>query len=144
MMLLLYIPFILQGACMIADEFLYHEKRGLPLWEKIGHPLDTLTVLATYLYLILGAGNLTIYISLAAFSCLFITKDEFVHAKQCSGAEHWLHAMLFVLHPLSFLSAYFLVQSGEVYFLQIQAGVIFCFMLYQSLRWSFPWRIHHK
>ena len=140
MSFIFYIPFILQAVCMIADEFLYHEKRGLPLWEKIGHPLDTLTVLATYLYLLIGEFNLSIYISLAAFSCLFITKDEFVHAKNCTGHEHWLHAMLFILHPLSFLSAYYLVKGGEINFLKVQSVVIFCFMLYQSLRWSFPWR----
>lgn len=140
MSLIFYIPFILQALCMIADEFLYHERRGLPLWEKIGHPLDTLTVLVTYLYLIVGKFNLTVYLSLAAFSCLFITKDEFVHSKNCTPSEHWLHAMLFILHPVSFLSAYHLVINGEVNFIKVQSAVIFCFMLYQSLRWSFPWR----
>ena len=37
---------------------------------------------------------------LAAFSCLLITKDEFVHQRLCTGGEHWVHAVLFILHPL--------------------------------------------
>jgi 2-polyprenyl-6-hydroxyphenyl methylase/3-demethylubiquinone-9 3-methyltransferase len=36
---------------------------------------------------------------------LFVTKDEPAHSKYCSSGEHWLHAMLFILHPLVLLSA---------------------------------------
>lgn len=139
-MKLLYLPFILQGACMVVDEFYFHEKRGLPLWERVGHPLDTLTVFICYLYLLIGSPDVMSYVALAGFSCLFITKDEFVHTKICGGLEHWLHAMLFVLHPLSFFSAYYVDRS----FLQIQTAVIFTFMLYQAIRWSFPWRLQAK
>lgn len=142
--MLLYLPFILQGACMVVDEFYFHEKRGLLLWERVGHPLDTLTVFLCYGYLLLGNANVSVYIALCAFSCLFITKDEFVHSKECQGSEHWLHAVLFVLHPLSFLSAYYLVQASELNFLKIQIGVIFFFMLYQALRWSNLWRLQTK
>jgi hypothetical protein len=143
-MKLLYLPFVLQGACMVVDEFYFHERRGLPLWERVGHPLDTLTVFICFLYLLVGASNVTIYVALAAFSCLFITKDEFIHTDICTGTEQWLHALLFVLHPLSFLSAYYLWMQGELQFLQIQAAVIFIFMLYQGIRWSFPWRMQIK
>lgn len=141
---LLYLPFILQGLCMLVDEFYFHEKRGLPLWEKLGHPLDTLTVGICYAYLLFGSPHLMVYVALASFSCLFITKDEWIHTEKCSAPENWLHAMLFVLHPLSFLSAYYLVQNGEVSFLKIQTSVIFLFMFYQAIRWSFPWRIQAK
>lgn len=143
-MKLVYLPFILQGGCMVVDEFYFHERRGLPLWEKVGHPLDTLTVFLCFLYLLIGTPDVTTYVGFAAFSCLFITKDEFVHKSVCSGTEQWLHAMLFVLHPLSFLSAYYLLIVGELQFLQIQAAVILFFMLYQAIRWSFPWRIQVK
>ena len=141
---LLYTPFILQGVCMLVDEFYFHEKRGLPLWEKVGHPLDTLTVVLTYSYLLFGNSNLTVFIILASFSCLFITKDEWIHTEKCSGGEHWLHSLLFVVHPLSFISAYYLVAAGEVSFLKIQTSVIFLFMFYQAIRWSFPWRVQAK
>lgn len=142
--MILYLPFILQAACMIVDEFYFHERRGLPLWERVGHPLDTLTVLCCYSYLLWGPGDPFVYIGLCSFSCLFITKDEFVHTKNCTGPEHWLHAMLFVLHPLSFLSAYFLVQAKNFNFLKIQTSVIFIFMLYQTVRWSIPWRMQAR
>lgn len=143
-MRILYLPFILQGGCMVVDEFYFHERRGLPMWEKIGHPLDTLTVLICYLYLLLGNFDLMTYLGLSAFSCLFITKDEFIHSEICTGLEQWLHALLFVLHPLSFLSAYYLVKAGDLQFLQIQTAIIGFFMLYQAIRWGFPWRIQIK
>jgi hypothetical protein len=40
------------------------------------------------------------YLGLAAGSCALVTKDERVHAQHCGAGEHWLHAALFVLHPL--------------------------------------------
>lgn len=140
----LYLPFIIQGFCMLVDEFHFHEKRGLPRWEKIGHPLDTLTVFSCYASLLWGNISLMGYIALCIFSCLFITKDELVHKEKCEGMEHWLHAMLFVLHPICFLSAYYLMGSGETGFLKIQTLVIFLFMLYQTIRWSYPWRVNTK
>ncbi len=143
-MKLLYLPFILQGLCMFVDEFYFHEKRGLLLWEKVGHPLDTLTVLSCYSYLIWGGADLSIYLILCGLSCLFITKDEFVHQGVCPAAEHWLHALLFILHPLSFLSAYLLWQTGELSFLKVQTVVILIFMFYQTLRWSIPWRFQAR
>ena len=38
----------LQGLAMLVDELLFHRRRGLPRWERIGHPIDTLSVLACY------------------------------------------------------------------------------------------------
>jgi len=143
-MMILFLPFILQGIIMFVDEFYFHEKRGLPLWERIGHPLDTVTVLAPYAYLLWGPGDLNHYLILCGFSCLFITKDEFVHAPICLPAEQWLHSMLFILHPLGFLCAYLLWQKGEFTFLKIQLLVTFIFMLYQIIRWSFAWQRQTK
>jgi hypothetical protein len=141
---LLYLPFLLQGGVMIFDEFYFHEKRGLPAWEKWGHPLDSLTVLICFAYLLWSGGNLTTYIMLTIGSCLFITKDEFVHAGRCSRLEHWLHALLFILHPLSFLAAYLLMERGDLLIIKVQTAVIFCFMIYQIFRWSISWRVSVK
>ena len=143
-MTVLYLPFILQGLAMFVDEFYFHEKRGLLLWEKVGHPLDTITVLSCYSYLLWGGADLNTYLVLCGISCLFITKDEFVHVGKCPATEHWLHALLFILHPLSFLSAYLLWQQGMLEFLKIQTLVIFIFMFYQALRWSYPWRMQTR
>jgi hypothetical protein len=140
-MILLFSPFIFQTIAMGVDELYFHRKRGLPLWEKIGHPLDTLTVLIAYAFLSLSEPtlfNLKIYIFLCAFSCLFVTKDEFVHTKYCEAKENWLHAVLFILHPLTFLSAGFIwFYQLSPLFLMIQPFVILFVLSYQILYWSF-------
>jgi 2-polyprenyl-6-hydroxyphenyl methylase/3-demethylubiquinone-9 3-methyltransferase len=51
-----------------------------------------------------SAAHLAVYVGLAAFSCLFITKDEIVHARLCAPGEHWVHAILFIVHPLCLAS----------------------------------------
>lgn len=94
---------------MMFDEFHFHRRRGLSAWERIGHPLDTLSVLACFFvafYLPYSHRNLAVFLGLAAFSLLLITKDEAVHAKACGPGEMWLHSLLFVLHPLVLGIAY--------------------------------------
>jgi hypothetical protein len=104
----LTVPFVLQTLSMAADEFLFHRRRGLPRWERVGHPIDTLSVLVCYGWLFLAAPGgraALVYSVLAAASCLLVTKDEPVHRRLCDGAEQWLHAVLFLLHPLVLLAA---------------------------------------
>lgn len=138
-MVLLAIPFLLQGSAMFFDEVFFHRKRGLPLWERIGHPIDSLSVFICYLFIFLRPfteSNLYIYIGLCAFSCLLITKDEFIHTEKCEAREHWLHAILFVLHPITFLAAGIIWKDGlSSSFLLMQPIVIFLFMLYQIIYW---------
>jgi 2-polyprenyl-6-hydroxyphenyl methylase/3-demethylubiquinone-9 3-methyltransferase len=100
---LLLLPFALQGAVMGVDEFRFHQRRVLPRWEWLGHALDTAVFLACLGIPLLrapDAGSLRLFGGLALLSCLLITKDEWVHQRLCSAAEHWVHALLFVLHPL--------------------------------------------
>ncbi len=140
--MILYLPFIIQGLIMMVDEFYFHEKRGLPKWEIIGHPLDSLSVLFCYAYLAFVNPTqtaLTVYICLCVFSCLFITKDEWVHKEQCEPLENWLHSLLFILHPITFAAAGVLWFEGEHTFLVIQPVIILVFMSYQIIRWSRPW-----
>jgi len=138
-------PFAFQGFLMLFDEFYFHEKRGLGLWERIGHPLDTLSVLIPLLYLIQASPenfSLPVYITLATLSCFFVTKDEWVHTRESSAGENALHALLFILHPVLFFCAYQLAQSPEgVLPLQIQIGIVTSFGAYQIARWR-PWRLH--
>lgn len=137
----LMIPFIIQGLLMFVDEFYFHEKRGLPKWERWGHPMDSLTVLLPYLVLLTSPfteQSLWVYIGLCLFSCVFITKDEFIHQVECKPWEHWLHACLFVLHPITFGAAGFIWwQDSSSVLLKIQPVIISVFMLYQLFRWSF-------
>jgi hypothetical protein len=102
---LLLLPLAVQALATVVDEFHFHFARGLPRWERIGHPPDTLTVLAPILWLVFSVRserNLIVYIVAAAFSCFFVTRDEFVHADLCPAAEHLNHVVLFIAHPLVF------------------------------------------
>lgn len=132
-----YLPFLFQGVFMIIDEFYFHRKRILPRWEKIGHPLDTLSVLLTLsipLILPYRSSNLSFYLFLSIFSCILITKDEFIHADYCEKAEQWLHAVLFILHPIIFFCTYILwSQANARSFLISQVSLVFLFLLYQII-----------
>jgi hypothetical protein len=141
---LLVFPAALQGAAMLADELWFHRRRGLPRWERVGHPLDTLTAAACYGWLVLKSpadpDALATYVVLSALSCLFVTKDELVHARCCEARELWLHAVLFVLHPVVFLGFGLLWLSGELgWILRAQLLATLAFAVYQVVYWSVPW-----
>ena len=138
---LFIVPASLQAAAMAVDEGWYHRRRGLPRWERIGHPLDTTTVLLAYAWLLLHEPGdtraLVIYAALALFSCVFVTKDELVHAGRCTGGEHWLHAVLFVLHPLVFAAfAALWVAREHLVLLWVQTALTGIFALHQLIYWS--------
>jgi hypothetical protein len=136
----LLLPACAQAICMLVDEAWFHRRRGLPRWERLGHPLDTLSLLAPLCLALSGpagpAGERW-FAALAVFSCLCITKDEFVHADRCDAAEHWLHALLFVLHPLVLACAWLLWRQGEWPALALQTVTIAGFLCYQTFYWNF-------
>ena len=131
---------VLQGTLMAVDEFVFHYRREMPRWERVGHPLDTLTVLVPLLLALLlppQAPWIATFVALAIFSCLFVTKDERVHARLAGGGESWLHALLFMLHPALFLAVHALWIRGETAILTGQALLIGVFLLYQAGYWNF-------
>jgi hypothetical protein len=157
------IPFLVHSLGMLIDEAWFHRRRGLPRWERWGHPLDTFTVLACYalaLALPPARNALILYVSAAAFSSVFVTKDEWIHSRHCTGGEMWLHAALFVLHPVllglagAWRFAPLLAGHGNLYdtspdasgrgffgyFLMGQAALAFLFLAYQLLYWNGPWK----
>ncbi len=154
MVMLLTLPFFLQGVLIGYDEFHFHRKRGLPRWERIGHPLDTFTVLLCFLFLLFfpySSLTLKIYIGLAFFSCIFVTKDEFIHKECCPATEQWLHAVLFLNHPilltLGGIFWYILYQAVHASlhpflwkFLWGQASLMFLFATYQIIYWNLLWK----
>lgn len=165
MYILLTIPFLIQGIAIVLDEYVFHLKRGLPRWERIGHPLDTLTVLICLSFVLLipfSAGTLKIYLVLALFSCLFVTKDEFIHKECCPATEQWLHSVLFVNHPILLAAAGLMwpfLHAGEPpywllrwvneptffkVFLQLQSAFVTLFMFYQAIYWNFIWKPSSK
>jgi len=160
MAFLILLPFLVQMIVIILDEFYFHVRRGLPKWERLGHPLDTLTVLACFSFVLLvpySSFFLKIYIALAIFSCVFVTKDEFVHKACCPASEQWLHALLFLNHPVVLTAAGLLwplvdgaapswISSLTPYvgslrsILLIQTACIALFLIYQSVYWNFIWK----
>ncbi len=144
MLAVLLLPALLQALLMFGDEFVYHRRRGLPLWERLGHPLDTLSVAACYGFLCVASPShpraLAGYIGLCAFSCLFITKDEFIHSRLCEPFENWLHALLFVLHPIVFLAFGWAWFTGYGAFL-VRGALLstLSLLVYQLVYWN-VWR----
>lgn len=128
-----------QGLAILFDEFFFHRSRGLPRWERIGHPLDSLTVLACLLFLAFTERTPTtemIYYGLAIGSCLCVTKDEWIHRKLCGPTEMWLHSVLFIIHPLVLFTAMAEWEDSRSLILAA-AGGIFVFMTYQITYWNF-------
>jgi hypothetical protein len=134
-------PFLLQGAVLAIDEFHFHRRRGLGPWERWGHPLDTASVLAPLaLALVLPVSGTALewFIGLSVFSCLFVTKDEWIHRHQAGALEHYLHALLFLLHPFVFVAAGVLWWRGGVLertILLAQSSALAAFLFYQISWW---------
>jgi hypothetical protein len=152
MFFLILLPFFLQTAIIFFDEFHFHWKRGLPKWERIGHPLDTLSTLVCFAFVLFypfNNFNLKIYCALAIFSCIFVTKDEFVHKECCPAAEQWLHALLFLNHPIVLIllgvlwSPTFAQHATAIQtFLWVQTVCVALFALYQTVYWNFLRKCH--
>lgn len=161
MWILAVLPFALQALGMVFDEGYFHVRRGLPKWERIGHPIDTCSVLACMgfiLFIPFSTTTLIVYIALAIFSSILVTKDEFVHKEHCPACENWLHAVLFTLHPITLTCAGFMwpvVQDVEVtpwiarwldnkeallLFLRMQFATMIFFTLYQIIFWNVIWK----
>ena len=125
---LLLLPLVAQGLASLVDEFYFHFARGLPRWEHLGVPLDTFTVSAPILwqgFSMPSQGNLTVYIVAAAFSCLFVIKDELVYADVCApaGAIVWLEQV-----------------RGLASALPVQAAILTLYMFYQAVYWNLIWK----
>lgn len=142
---------LLQAAVMGFDEFYFHRRRGLPRWERIGHPIDTAVVLGCFAFTLalpFSASTLRIYAGLSLFSCALISKDEWIHARLCRPGELWLHSVLFILHPLVLigagllwsLSAEELNPATAKRILQLEAFLLAAYLLYQSVYWNFIWK----
>lgn len=154
----LLLPLAVQMFLVALDEQFFHRKRGLPRWERLGHPLDTLTVsacLAWILYIPPRPRTVAAFAALALFSALFVTKDEWIHRRCCGAAEHWIHACLFILHPavligagLVWPAAHGLAMPGpyisrgglERSLLSLACGGTLLFALYQFVYWNLLWR----
>lgn len=157
MLFFLLLPFFIQMLVIGVDEFGFHIRRGLPKWERIGHPLDTLTVLCCFGFLLFvpySPLHLKEYIAISIFSCLFVTKDEFVHKECCNAKEQWLHALLFLNHPIvltmgallwpllhgvvlfSWMEPFLVHQQVLYFFILSQVAMTTLFLFYQIFYWN--------
>ena len=164
MWILSLIPFVLQAMAIGFDEIWFHHRRGLPRWERIGHPIDTFTVLLCMGYVLFipyAKEAILPYALLAILSSLMVTKDEFVHKEHCPASEQWLHAILFILHPIVLLTAALIWPAAQGIetvswlsswlshktllhsFLSVQFSAMAIFMLYQIVYWNFIWNIRN-
>lgn len=124
---------------MVVDEFYFHLRRGLPRWERVGHPIDTLFFLipiGMLSFLNATAIHQSFYLFFSIVSCMVITKDEWVHREEASGSEQWLHAMLFMLHPVVLFSGFMIWLENGMNFSWLFYGVL-TFCLYQVVFWNF-------
>ncbi len=141
MLALFVVPVALQGLAMLVDEAWFHHRRGLPRWERIGHPLDTLTIVLCLGWLLISSPDdstaVAVYVGLAIFSTLFVTKDEWIHASACSAGEQWLHSLLFALHPIVLAAFAWTWWSGREDLLIAQLVVTSAFLVYQVVYWNF-------
>jgi hypothetical protein len=143
MIALLLAPAVLQAVAMSIDEGWFHRRRGLPRFERIGHPIDTASVALAYGWLALEpptVAHAAVFAGLALGSCLLVTKDEWIHARVCTAGEHWLHAVLFVLHPIAFASLGALWWMGRAAPAEIALAATIGFAIYQLAAWSIPWK----
>jgi hypothetical protein len=137
---------VLHGMVTVVDEG-FHRGRGLPRWERIGHPLGTLTIAGCLSWLLAvpraeaTAVTLPLYLVLAAGSTWFVVKDEVVHAQapRCTAGERMAHAMLFVLHPAALAAFAYLWWIDASALLVGQLGVALAFMAYQAIYWNLGW-----
>ncbi len=135
-------PLAAQALCLLVDEFVFHHRRGLGKWERRGHPIDTLSVLACFCvpaFFAPSPSALFWFAVLSVFSSLLVTKDEWVHAAECEPLEHWLHAVLFIVHPVVFIAVGWVWWNGFQEFGRAvilgQVGVLSVFTFYQVLFW---------
>ena len=137
MIALAYVAFAAQGALMMVDENWFHRRRDLPRWERIGHPVDTAVFLAALGWACLAPrspANVAVFAGLSVASCLIITKDEWIHAGRCSGGEQWVHAVLFVIHPVALLGANAIWAAGAP--LWPVAACVAALGFYQAIYWN--------
>jgi 2-polyprenyl-6-hydroxyphenyl methylase/3-demethylubiquinone-9 3-methyltransferase len=105
-----------QGMLMFLDETVYHRARGLGEWESWGHMADSAffaAALSLPAYVAPSPFGERAYLVMALLSTLLVTKDEWIHARECGGTEQWVHALLFALHPCVLFAVGALWARGE-------------------------------
>lgn len=138
----------IQAVAILADEAFFHRHRALPLWERIGHPLDTFSMLVCLMIPVFFSPHrlsILAFGGLGLVSCLLVTKDEHVHAQHCHWKEHWLHALLFLVHPVALIAigSVWMRAGAHAWFRPVliaQTVLMSVFLSYQIIYWNFLWQ----
>ena len=128
----------LQAALMFVDEGAFHRVRRLGEWESWGHVADSAVFAAALTPAALFApsvGAFWIFAGLGFFSTVLIAKDEWIHARECGGAEQWLHALLFALHPCVLIAVAAAWARGDAAF--FRAGLPLVVAAYSFYQWFY-------
>lgn len=129
----------LQSLAMAWDEFVCHRERRLGFWESAGHVADSACYaipLAIAAWAPPSGAWRAAFVGSAAFSCALITKDEWIHSAECPPSEHWVHSVLFVLHPCVLIPAGLLWTRGQSPALRsVLPPLVLGFGAYQAVYW---------
>lgn len=129
-----------QALVMLLDEGIFHRARWLEKFERWGHVADTalfFIALSIPAFFEPTPTSLSFFIFFAVASAALITKDEWVHAKFCSAAEHWCHAVLFILHgALLVLIGIIWSIEPDVWELKTLLLGVAAWALYQHFYWN--------
>jgi len=136
----------IQGILLMYDDLVLHRQRGLPRWERIGHPIDALFFSMPIGLAALG-GSATpsgLYWALSILSCIIVLKDEWVHVGRIGALEATLHAALFVIHPVTLIAAWRLAQTGHTFGLLLAFIALLGVVFFQTLYWNFGKGPHER
>jgi 2-polyprenyl-6-hydroxyphenyl methylase/3-demethylubiquinone-9 3-methyltransferase len=126
-----------QAGLMLVDERVFHRLRGLGERESWGHVADSVlfaAALAPAALLAPTRGAAALYAALAFVSTVLATKDEWIHTRECRAAEHWIHALLFSLHPCVLIAVGALWARGEG--AALRSGLPLAVAAYSVFQWS--------
>jgi len=124
-----FLALFIQGSFLFYDEVVLHRQRGLPPWERWGHPMDTFFFALPFV-----SGG--VFITLSVLSCLVILKDEWIHHGRINGTEGFCHGALFVLHPVTLYWGYRNLIASHQMLLQASSILLVTLMLTQLIYWN--------
>lgn len=136
----------MQGILLLYDDVVLHRRRGLPRWERAGHPIDAFFFSLPIAIAAFGGPTTPsgVYWTLSFLSCIIILKDEWVHVGRIGALEATIHAALFVIHPVTLVAAWRLAQTGETLGLVLAWIALLGVVSFQTIYWNFGEGPHER
>jgi hypothetical protein len=136
----------IQGMLLVYDELVLHRQRGLPRWERMGHPVDAFCFSLPIGFAACRGAETSpnVYFGLSLLSSLVILKDEWVHVGRIGGLEATVHAALFVIHPVTLMTAWELAKTGQTFGLLLAWVALLGVVLFQGVYWNLGKGSHER